>query len=72
MGTQRLGWVAAQPLARRHGHVRALLMELLVRMRDTGCALSALYPVRPSFYERFGYVGLPKARTVTFSPADLA
>ncbi len=34
--------------------------------------MSALYPFRPSFYERFGYVGLPKARTVTFSPADLA
>ena len=64
--------VATQPLARRRGHVRALLMELLGRMRDTGCALSALYPFRPSFYERFGYVGLPKARTVTFAPADLA
>jgi predicted acetyltransferase len=64
--------VAAQPLARRRGHVRALMMELLGRMRDTGCPLSALYPFRPSFYERFGYVGLPKVRTVTFSPADLA
>jgi len=64
--------VAAQPLARRHGHVRALLRELLGRMRDTGCALSALYPFRPSFCERFGYVGLPRARTVTFSSADLA
>ena len=41
-------------------------------MRDTGCVLSALYPFRPSFYERFGYVGLPRARTVTFSPADSA
>ena len=64
--------VATQPLARRRGHVRALMMELLGRMRDTGCALSALYPFRPSFYERFGYVGLPKVRTVTFSPTDLA
>ena len=64
--------VASLPLARRRGHVRALMVELLGKMREEGCALSALYPFRPSFYERFGYVGLPKARTVTFSPAELA
>ena len=64
--------VATQPLARRRGHVSALMRELLGRMRDTGYAVSALYPFRPSFYERFGYVGLPKVRTVTFAPADLA
>ena len=64
--------VASLPLGRRRGHVRALMTELLGRMRDEGCAVSALYPFRPSFYERFGYAGLPKARTVTFSPADLA
>jgi predicted acetyltransferase len=64
--------VASLPLGRRRGHVRALMTDLLGRMREEGCAVSALYPFRPSFYERFGYVGLPKARTVTFSPADLA
>ncbi len=64
--------VASLPLVRRRGHVRALIVDLLGRMRDQGCAVSALYPFRPSFYQRFGYVGLPKARTVTFSPADLA
>jgi predicted N-acetyltransferase YhbS len=64
--------VASQPLARRRGHVRALLLELLGQMRDAGHVVSALYPFRPSFYQRFGYVGVPKARTVTFSPADLA
>jgi predicted acetyltransferase len=64
--------VASHPLARRRGHVRALLTDLLGRSRDDGCAVSALYPFRPSFYEKFGYVGLPKARTVSFAPADLA
>jgi predicted acetyltransferase len=64
--------VASLPLARRHGHVRALMTELLGKMREQGCAVSALHPFRPSFYERFGYVGLPKARTVAFSPADLS
>ncbi|WP_433389184.1 GNAT family N-acetyltransferase [Micromonospora sp. KLBMP9576] len=63
--------VATHPLARRQGHVRALLHQLLDEMRDEGHQLSALYPFRPSFYARFGYVGLPAPRTVTFSPADL-
>ncbi|MEH0982198.1 GNAT family N-acetyltransferase [Micromonospora sp. CPCC 205556] len=64
--------VATHPLARRRGHVRELLHRLLDEMRDEGHPLTALYPFRAGFYERFGYVGLPKARTVRFSPADLA
>ncbi|WP_410810386.1 enhanced intracellular survival protein Eis [Micromonospora sp. 067-2] len=63
--------VATHPLARRQGHVRTLLHQLLDEMRDEGHPLSALYPFRPSFYARFGYVGLPKPRTVTFAPGDL-
>ncbi|MGC5017281.1 GNAT family N-acetyltransferase [Micromonospora sp. DT47] len=63
--------VATHPLARRKGHVRALLHQLLDEMRDGGHPLTALYPFRASFYEKFGYVGLPRARTVRFSPADL-
>ncbi|SCL58548.1 Predicted acetyltransferase [Micromonospora citrea] len=63
--------VTTHPLARRQGHVRALLHQLLDEMRDEGHRLTALWPFRPSFYARFGYVGLPKARTATFSPADL-
>ncbi|MEU8296110.1 GNAT family N-acetyltransferase [Micromonospora sp. NPDC048909] len=63
--------VASHPLARRQGHVRTLLHQLLDEMRDEGHPLTALYPFRPSFYAKFGYVGLPKPRTATFSPADL-
>ncbi|SCE68552.1 Predicted acetyltransferase [Micromonospora purpureochromogenes] len=63
--------VATHPLARRRGHVRALLHQLLDEMRDEGHPLTALYPFRAGFYERFGYVGLPRARTARFSPADL-
>lgn len=63
--------VTTHPLARRQGHVRTLLTRLLGEMRDDGYAVSALYPFRPSFYARFGYAGLPRPRTVTFSPADL-
>ncbi|MBY8872000.1 GNAT family N-acetyltransferase [Micromonospora sp. PLK6-60] len=64
--------VATHPLARRRGHVRTLLHRLLDEMRDEGHALTALYPFRASFYERFGYVGLPARRRVTLAPADLA
>ncbi|SCG60213.1 GNAT family N-acetyltransferase [Micromonospora humi] len=64
--------VATHPLARRRGHVRTLMHQLLDGMRDEGHQLSALYPFRASFYERFGYVGLPRRRTAVFAPADLA
>jgi hypothetical protein len=62
---------ATHPLARWSGHVRALLTQLLGEMRDEGHAVSVIYPFRPSFGERFGYVGLPMPRTVTFPPAGL-
>jgi predicted acetyltransferase len=64
--------VATLPLARRRGYARALVTELLGQMREAGHAVSALYPFRPSFYQRFGYVGLPRTRTVRFQPAALA
>jgi len=64
--------VATLPLARRRGFARELVTALLARMRDSGHAVSALYPFRPSFYQRFGFVGLPRTRTVTFSPAGFA
>jgi predicted acetyltransferase len=63
--------VATHPLARRQGHVRTLLTTLLGEMREEGHSVSVLYPFRPSFYARFGYVTLPKRRTVSFAPADL-
>ncbi len=64
--------VATLPQARRRGYARALVTELLGRMRESGHVVSTLYPFRPSFYERFGYVGLPRTRTVTFSPGSFA
>lgn len=64
--------VASHPSARRRGLVRELLNRLLRQMRDEGCAVSALYPFRPSFYGRFGYVGIPRHRTATFAPEGLA
>ena len=64
--------VASHPSARRRGLVRALLDRLLRQMLDEGCAVSALYPFRPSFYARFGYVGIPRLRTAAFAPEGLS
>jgi predicted N-acetyltransferase YhbS len=64
--------VSSHPSARRRGLVRGLLDRLLRQMRDEGCGVSALYPFRPSFYARFGYVGIPRRRTATFAPEGLA
>jgi len=63
--------VATLPLARRRGYARALVTQLLGQMRDAGHVMSALYPFRPSFYQRFGFVGLPRTRTVRFPPECL-
>jgi hypothetical protein len=63
--------VSSHPSARRRGLVRELMWRLLRQMREKGCAVSALYPFRPSFYARFGYVGVPRRRTATFAPEGL-
>jgi predicted N-acetyltransferase YhbS len=64
--------VATLPQARRRGYASALVTELLGMMRDSGHPVSTLYPFRPSFYERHGYVGLPQAKTVVFPLSSVA
>ena len=64
--------VATHPAARRGGRARRLLTHVLGDMRDQGQVVSALYPFRPSFYQRFGYVGIPQQRRVRLDPRDLA
>jgi predicted N-acetyltransferase YhbS len=63
--------VAAHPTARRKGYVRALMDRVHGDMRDSGHVVSTLYPFKMSFYERFGYVGFPKARRIRLFPDGL-
>ncbi|GIE60476.1 putative N-acetyltransferase YhbS [Actinoplanes octamycinicus] len=63
--------VTSRPEARRQGVIRQLLERLLRQVREEGAAVSALYPFRPSFYARFGYVGIPRVRVARFTPASL-
>ncbi|GIG59851.1 hypothetical protein Lfu02_42230 [Longispora fulva] len=67
-----VAWVATHPAARRQGHSRRLMRQLHSDMLDKGHWLAALYPFHPSFYERFGYIGLPLNRTASFPPEGLA
>jgi len=64
--------VGTLPQARRRGYASALVTELLGTMRDSGHPVSALYPFRPSFYERHGFVGLPKPKAVSFPLSSVA
>jgi GNAT superfamily N-acetyltransferase len=64
--------VATLPQARRRGYASALVTELLGLMRDSGHAVSTLYPFRPSFYGRLGFAGLPKPKTVVFPVSSVA
>jgi len=67
-----VAWVATHPGARRQGHSSRLMHRLHSDMLDKGHRLATLYPFHPSFYEKFGYAGLPLNRTATFAPEGLA
>jgi predicted N-acetyltransferase YhbS len=67
-----VAWVATHPGARRRGHSSRLMHRLHSDLHANGHRLATLYPFHPSFYERFGYIGLPLNRTATFVPEDLA
>lgn len=64
--------VATLPQARRRGYASALVTEVLGMMRDAGYPVSALYPFRPSFYERHGFVGLPQTKSAAFPLSSVA
>jgi predicted acetyltransferase len=63
--------VVTYPEGRRKGYVRQTLKKLFVDMREEGNAFTGLYPFRPSFYERMGYVNFPYMKIVSFPPQNL-
>ncbi|GAB7047700.1 hypothetical protein JCM9534A_28260 [Catenuloplanes indicus JCM 9534] len=64
--------VVSNPLARRRGHVRTLMLDLLRRGREQERPVSVLHPFRAAFYARLGYLGLPAPKTVTTRPEALS
>lgn len=63
--------VSVYPEVRRRGYARALVQRMFVDMRESGTAISTLYPFRESFYERLGYVSYPSAYKITVDAAAL-
>lgn len=67
-----IGGVCSMPIARRGGHVRALMLRAIEEMHANGQAVSMLYPFKTSYYEMFGYAGWQMALWVRVNPAALA
>lgn len=64
--------VASMPVARRGGHIRALMSHSIEQMHADGMAVSALYPFKASYYEMFGYAGWQVPMWARINPAGLA
>ena len=67
-----IGGVCSMPIARRGGHVRALMQRAIEEMHANGQAVSVLYPFKTSYYEMFGYAGWQMALWARVKPAALA
>jgi predicted acetyltransferase len=63
--------ISTHPKTRRKGYVRELMRNIYQELNENGCAVSALYPFRGSFYERLGYVTFPQSRKALFQASDL-
>ena len=64
--------VTTDPRARRRGYVRQLLGRLHEEFVADGFVVSALWPFRGSFYQRFGYASIPCPRSIRLSGSGLA
>ncbi len=66
-----VGSVAVSPEQRRRGIGEAFLKSMFREMRQTGRALSILYPFRASYYRKLGYGAIEMTHSLAFSPANL-
>ncbi|MBC8140262.1 MAG: GNAT family N-acetyltransferase, partial [Armatimonadetes bacterium] len=57
--------VATHIEARGRGHIDRLLRDALVKMRDAGMVISALYPFSWAFYRRFGWEWVGEKHIIT-------
>ena len=64
--------VASYPEFRRRGLIRQLIHAFFVKMRADGQSISALYPFRENFYERYGYVTTNNNLSVKVETKSLA
>lgn len=64
--------VCSMPIARRGGHVRALMNHSIHAMHADGQPVSTLYPFKTSYYEKFGYSGWQAPLWARIDPAALS
>ena len=64
--------VTSHPESRRKGHIRLLLRDCFRWMHEQKIAVTALYPFKESFYEKFGFVAYPASKVYKFDPRVLA
>jgi len=64
-----LAGVLSAPETRRRGFVRALLADILARLRQDGVGWMLEYPFDPRFYARYGFATVPTGCEVTV-PAE--
>jgi len=71
MGMTGISGVASLPEARRKGGVRQVMNQVIREGYLQGDLVSALYPFKFGFYEKFGYGYLGGLRRIQFDPRDL-
>jgi len=63
--------VTSDPMTRRKGYVKKLMLHLFREMKEAKMPVSMLYPFRESFYEKLGYTLFNHVKAVTFKTADM-
>ncbi len=64
--------VSSHPAARRKGYAKRLIRHIFKEFHKDSTPVSCLYPFKESFYQRFGYIALPQAKKIIFSPHKLS
>ncbi len=63
--------VMTHPIQRKKGYVRKLMEDLLISKFEEGYTISALWPFKHSFYQKFGFDIIEKPVSYRFSPSDI-
>lgn len=66
-----IAYVMTHPVSRKKGYVKQLMNEIILQNYKEGYDVSALWPFKHSFYQKFGYESCEKTITYKFSPSNI-
>lgn len=66
-----IAYVMTHPVSRKKGYVKQLMNEIVLQNYKDGYDLSALWPFRHSFYQKYGYESCEKTISYKFSPSNI-